>query len=59
MVVRGEKINVLIPQGMVEQISRIMREDPSWISAQEFIRQSVAEKIDRWKREHAEISGHP
>ena len=59
MVVRGEKINVLIPQGMVEQISHIMTEDPSWISAQEFIRQSVAEKIDRWKREHAEISGHP
>lgn len=51
MVVRGEKINVLIPEGMVKQIEAIMERDPSWISMQEFIRQAVSEKIDRWHRD--------
>ena len=53
MVTHGEKINVLIPEGMVKNIWLIMEKDPSWISIQEFIRQAVAEKIDRWNKEHA------
>ena len=53
MVTRGEKINVLIPEGMVKQIEAIMDKDPSWISMQEFIRQAVSEKIERWRRDHA------
>ena len=53
MVTRGEKVNVLIPEGMIRQVDEIMKKDASWISVQEFIRQSVAEKIERWKKEHA------
>lgn len=53
MVTRGQKIGVLIPEGMINQIENIMEKDPSWISMQEFIRQAVSEKIDRWHKEHA------
>ena len=53
MVTRGQKIGVLIPEGMIKQIGSIMDKDPSWISMQEFIRQAVSEKIDRWYKDHA------
>ena len=53
MATRGQKINVLIPEGMIKQIESIMDKDPSWISMQEFIRQSISEKIDKWNKEHA------
>ena len=53
MVTRGQKINVLIPEGMVKQIETLMEKDPSWISMQEFIRQAISEKIERWYKEHA------
>lgn len=52
MVVRGEKIGILVPEGMMQKIAQIMERDPSWISTQEFIRQAVSEKIDRWYKEH-------
>ena len=53
MVTRGEKLNVLIPEGMIKQVHEIMEKEPSWISVQEFIRQAVSEKIDRWQKDHA------
>jgi len=53
---KGEKVNVLIPEGMIEAIENILKVDQSWISRQEFIRQAIQEKIDRWKKEHP---GHP
>ncbi len=53
MVTQGEKINVLIPDGMVKKIKVIMERDPSWISIQEFIRQAISEKIEKWYRDHA------
>jgi hypothetical protein len=52
MVTRGEKLNVLIPEGMMKQVHEIMEKDPSWISVQEFIRQAVSEKIERWNKDH-------
>jgi len=54
--IKGEKVNVLIPEGMIEAIENILKVDQSWISKQEFIRQAIQEKIDRWKKEHP---GHP
>jgi len=50
--IKGEKVNVLIPEGMIEAIENILKVDQSWISKQEFIRQAIQEKIDRWKKEH-------
>jgi len=56
MATRGVKIGILIPEGMIEAIENILKVDQSWISKQEFIRQAIQEKIDRWKKEHP---GHP
>lgn len=53
MVTRGVKLGILVPEGMINQIEQIMERDPSWISTQEFIRQAISEKIDKWYKEHA------
>lgn len=53
---QGKKMNILIPDGMYAKIEKIIQIDQSWISVQEFIRQAIAEKIDRWEKEHP---GHP
>jgi hypothetical protein len=52
VVTRGQKINILIPEGMIKQIEEIMKRDPSWISTQEFIRQAISEKVERWYSDH-------
>ena len=54
MAVKGKKKNILIPDGMVRDIEEIVESSQSWISLQEFIRQAIAEKIDRWKKENPE-----
>lgn len=53
MVARGVKLGILVPEGMMRQVDEIMERDPSWISTQEFIRQAISEKIDRWYKDHA------
>ena len=47
-----------IPLTLDTQINRIV-EEMGYTDRAEFIRAAIREKIDRWKREHAEISGHP
>lgn len=47
MVTHGETINVLIPEGMINQIRNIMDREKRWISVQDFIRQAIAEKLQR------------
>ena len=49
MAVHGEKINVLIPDGMMTEIRDAINREKRWISVQEFIRQAVGEKLDRMK----------
>jgi len=50
------KIILLIPEGLMNEIEKVMQVENRWISIQDFIRESVKEKIDRWKKEHP---GHP
>jgi len=50
------KIILLIPEGLMNEIEKVMQVDNRWISVQDFVRESVKEKIDRWKKEHP---GHP
>ena len=57
--VKTEQVNVRLPIGIYEEILRVMNEEKKWNSPQQFIQDALNEKIDRWKREHAEISGHP
>ncbi|MHB8395708.1 MAG: hypothetical protein ACYDAZ_00665 [Thermoplasmataceae archaeon] len=57
--VKTEQVNVRLPIGIYDEILRVMNEEKKWNSPQQFIQDALNEKIDRWKREHAEISGHP
>ena len=47
-----DKRNIAFPLGMVTEVQRIINIENSWLSFQEFVRDAVKEKIDRWKREH-------
>ena len=51
-----ESITIEIPQGLHEQILRILKLDREERSEEEFILNAVRDKIERWKREHP---GHP
>ena len=44
---------VQFPEGTVEDINRMMKAERRWMNIQEFIRDAVNEKIDRWKKEHS------
>jgi UTP:GlnB (protein PII) uridylyltransferase len=46
------KITLLMPDGLMNEIEKVMQAENRWISIQDFIRESVKEKIDRWKKEH-------
>jgi UTP:GlnB (protein PII) uridylyltransferase len=50
------KITLLMPDGLMNEIEKVMQVENRWISIQDFVRESVKEKIDRWKKEHP---GHP
>ena len=50
------KIILLIPEGLMNEIEKVMQAENRWISVQDFVRESIKEKIDRWKKEHP---GHP
>jgi UTP:GlnB (protein PII) uridylyltransferase len=43
---------VQFPEGTVEDINRMMKVERRWMNVQEFIRDAVNEKIERWKKEH-------
>lgn len=47
-----DKKNIAFPAGMVQDAVKIMHQENSWLSFQEFVRDSVKEKIERWKKEH-------
>jgi len=50
MVTRGEKINILIPEGLLKQVKQIMEDEQTWISIQDFIRQAIFEKVERTQK---------
>ena len=47
-----QKITLLIPDGLMNEIEKVMQAENRWISVQDFVRESIKEKIDRWKKEH-------
>ncbi len=46
------KITIAFPKGMLTEIESIVNVEQSWLSSQEFVRDAVKEKIERWKKEH-------
>ena len=57
--VSTEYLGVRLPIGIYQDMIEIMNNERKWNSPQQFIQDALNEKIDRWKREHEEISGHP
>ena len=46
------KVTIAFPKGMLSEIESIIDREQSWLSMQEFVRDAVKEKIERWKKEH-------
>ena len=47
--VLSERITVLIPAGLHSEIVNVMTREQKWVDRQEFIRQAIREKVERWQ----------
>ena len=47
------KLTLQLPEGLNKQINEIVKKHDLWMSSQDFIREAIKEKIDRWHKEHA------
>lgn len=47
--VRLEKVQVGLPEGVYDQIERIVTTAGEWMSVADFLREAAKEKLDRWK----------
>ena len=54
-----ETISIELPEGIHEQILRILKVDKEAKSEEEFILDAVKDKIKKWKKRNEEIEGHP
>jgi len=50
------QVNVRLPNGIYEEVLRIMNVERKWNSPQQLIQDALNEYISRWKKEHP---GHP
>jgi hypothetical protein len=50
------QVNLRLPEGIYQEILKIIEIEKKWNSPQQFIQDALNEKIDRWKKEHP---GHP
>ena len=47
------KLTLQLPDGLAKEINVIVEKHDLWMSSQDFIREAIKEKIERWKKEHA------
>jgi len=47
------KLTLQLPEGLAKEINEIVDKHDLWMSSQDFIREAIKEKIDRWKKDHA------
>jgi hypothetical protein len=50
--VKTEYLGIRLPEGIYEEMIRIMDKEKKWNSPQQFIQDALNEKIDHWKKEH-------
>jgi UTP:GlnB (protein PII) uridylyltransferase len=50
---KGRQVNIFFPEGLYDDMAEVMEKANTWMNVQEFVRDAVKEKIDRWHREHA------
>ena len=47
------KLTLQLPEGLAKEINDIVEKHDIWMSSQDFIREAIKEKIERWYRDHA------
>jgi metal-responsive CopG/Arc/MetJ family transcriptional regulator len=47
------KLTLQLPEGLAKEINGIVEKHELWMSSQDFIREAIKEKIERWKTDHA------
>ena len=47
------KLTLQLPEGLAKEINDIVKKHDLWMSSQDFIREAIKEKIERWHRDHA------
>ncbi len=47
------KLTLQLPEGLAKEINEIVSKHDLWMSSQDFIREAIKEKIERWYRDHA------
>ena len=51
--VKTVPVNLRLPEGLYEEIIKILEKERKWNSPQQFIQDALNEKIDHWKKDHA------
>lgn len=51
--VKTVPVNLRLPEGLYEEIIKILEKERKWNSPQQYIQDALNEKIDRWKKDHA------
>ncbi len=54
-----ESVSVELPQGVHEQVIKILKINRVEKSEEEFVLDAVKDKIRKWKRDREELEGHP
>ena len=47
-----QKVGVTLPDGLYEEMIRVIDNERRWVDRVEFIREAIKEKLERWKKEH-------
>ena len=50
---KGKQVNIFFPDGLLEEMSKVMDKANKWMNVQEFVRDAVKEKVDKFYKEHA------
>ena len=50
---KGKQVNIYFPDGLYDEMVKVMEKANSWINVQEFVREAVKEKVDRYYKDHA------
>ena len=48
-----EESRVIIPEGLITEIDKIIKRDKSHSSVEEYVKEAVRKAIEKWKRDHA------
>jgi metal-responsive CopG/Arc/MetJ family transcriptional regulator len=50
---KGKQVNIYFPEGLYDEMAKVMERANAWMNVQEFVRDAVKEKVERYYKEHA------